>query len=480
MAAELRRCLDALRCQQIPGRAKLQIVVVDNQSTDASSRVADNADAVIVSIPKNEFTWGRALNLGIEKTTGSIILLLSADACPADNRWVAKMTEPFTDQNVAAVYGRQLPWPNAPVDERVRLKKTFGEKPARFDKNNKNILPTGNGMIVSNACAAIRKSVWQQLRYNENIEAGEEGLWSYKVIENGFSILYQPLAEVYHSHRDRVFKLAWRQCQLLRKNLLLKRIKSKKLPLRHLAGFAKRRIINCTQPNISFYYRAEGLIRLPLELAAIAIVMLLTNRDFFNAQNRRIIENKLKDIKLKRLINLLGAAGNYIRWRRRFHSFGWRSRLQRCSMLTNPLAISIGKKVSIRKGARLEAIDTCNGKNPKLTIGDGTSIQFNFHCAAAESVNIGKNVLIAGSVYVTDHDHVFDDPQLLPVNCRRLKTAPVVIADGAFLGEGSMILKGVKIGHRAVVAANAVVTKNVPAGSVAAGVPATIIRKIFE
>ncbi|HUU15938.1 MAG TPA: acyltransferase [Sedimentisphaerales bacterium] len=147
-------------------------------------------------------------------------------------------------------------------------------------------------------------------------------------------------------------------------------------------------------------------------------------------------------------------------------------------MLRNPRSISIGKKVLIRKGARLEAVGEPDGERPKITIGDGTAIQFYFHCGAAESVTIGKNVLISGRVYITDHDHVFDDPELPARNCSKLKSAPVVIEDGVWLGEGCVILKGVTVSERAVVGANAVVTKDVPPFTVVGGVPARVIRKI--
>jgi len=147
-------------------------------------------------------------------------------------------------------------------------------------------------------------------------------------------------------------------------------------------------------------------------------------------------------------------------------------------MLTNPRAISIGKKVLIRKGARLEAVGEPDGGRPKITIGEGTAIQFYFHCGAAESVTIGKNVLISGRVYITDHDHVFDDPELPARNCSKLKSAPVVIEDGVWLGEGCVILKGVTVAERAVVGANAVVTKDVPPFTVVGGVPARVIRDI--
>lgn len=183
-------------------------------------------------------------------------------------------------------------------------------------------------------------------------------------------------------------------------------------------------------------------------------------------------------MKLYRLNNFISAVTNYLRWSWRFGRFGWRSRLESPDMLTNSKDISIGRKVQIRKGARIEAFGKRDGKAPKITIGDGTSIQFYFHCGAAESVNIGKDVLISGCVYISDHDHCFDDPEYSARWSKKLTSKPVIIEDGVWLGEGCVVLKGVTIGKRAVVGANAVVTKDVPPFTVVCGVPAKVIRKI--
>ncbi len=147
-------------------------------------------------------------------------------------------------------------------------------------------------------------------------------------------------------------------------------------------------------------------------------------------------------------------------------------------MLTNPRAISIGRNVLIRKGARLEAVGSDAGDGPRLIIGDGTAIQFYFHCGAAGRVTIGRNVLVGGRVYITDHDHSYDEPDLSARESSRLRVAPVEIGDGAFLGEGCVILKGVHVGKRAVVAANAVVTRDVPDFTVVAGVPAGVVKSV--
>lgn len=176
----------------------------------------------------------------------------------------------------------------------------------------------------------------------------------------------------------------------------------------------------------------------------------------------------------QRLWRGIGAVINYARWSWRFGRFGFRSRISSPALLTNSSRVRIGKGVSIRKGSRIEVVSD----NGSIEIGDGTSIQFDFHCGAANRVVIGKDVLIAGKVYISDHDHVFDHRDLPPRLCRDLVSSPVIIEDGVWLGEGCVVLKGVRIGWRSVVGANAVVTKSVPEGCVVCGVPAKIVRRI--
>lgn len=179
----------------------------------------------------------------------------------------------------------------------------------------------------------------------------------------------------------------------------------------------------------------------------------------------------------RRALNLVSVLWNQLCWRSRFARFGWRSRLDGCDLLHNPHMIAIGSGVHIRKGARLEAMGP-RADQPKIQIGDQTAIQFYFHCGAAESITIGRRVLIAGRVYISDHDHRFDHPELSPRQCTDLISAPVVIEDDAWLGEGCVILKGVTIGRRAVIGANAVVTKDVPPGAIVGGVPARVLRQM--
>jgi len=213
-AAHMQRCLAGLERQILPPSVRLEIIVVDNGSTDESILVARRYGAKTVSVEPDEFTWGRALNMGFARATGHIVLLLSSDTYTSDSNWLCEMLKPFSDSKVAAVYGRQIPYRDAPVDERVRLKKTFPAVSQRFNQNGATVHPTGRGMIASNACAAIRRDAWEALPYDEILAGGEEGPWSYEVLRRGHAIVYQASAKVYHSHSDGPLKQAWRHWEL--------------------------------------------------------------------------------------------------------------------------------------------------------------------------------------------------------------------------------------------------------------------------
>lgn len=152
--------------------------------------------------------------------------------------------------------------------------------------------------------------------------------------------------------------------------------------------------------------------------------------------------------------------------------FGQHSSMPLSTHLVGCEGISIGNDVHIRPFSKLEAIRKPPYRG-QIIIGDRTTAQWFLHIGAAELVEIGSDVLIAGSVYISDHDHDF------PLeNSSELVVSPVKIGDRCWLGEKCSVLKGVTLGSDCLVAAHAVVTKSFPSGSVVAGVPARLIRTL--
>lgn len=140
------------------------------------------------------------------------------------------------------------------------------------------------------------------------------------------------------------------------------------------------------------------------------------------------------------------------------------------------LALCMGTSAVVEFGRRCvldhDMIVECTGT---LRVGEGTI--FGHHCtlAARDSVTIGVDCLIAELVSIRDHDHCFDRMDI-PIRDQGFTIAPVRIGKNVWLASKVSVLKGVTIGDNAIVGANAVVTRDIPANAIAVGVPARVVR----
>jgi acetyltransferase-like isoleucine patch superfamily enzyme len=159
-----------------------------------------------------------------------------------------------------------------------------------------------------------------------------------------------------------------------------------------------------------------------------------------------------------------------------FAGFGQRSVLQPPVRLGGVGRIRIGHDVYVGAGSWLQVLDGA-GAEVALTIGDGTSIVGACVISAARSVRLGRDVLLARNVYISDHQHAFEDTTRPVLAQGVTRVAAVEIGDGAWLGENVVVGPGVTIGRGAVIGANAVVLESVPDHSVAVGVPARVVRR---
>ena len=112
-----------------------------------------------------------------------------------------------------------------------------------------------------------------------------------------------------------------------------------------------------------------------------------------------------------------------------------------------------------------------------VTIGDQTRI--GIHCTVIGPVCIGNNVNLAQGITVTALNHNFKDATRR-IDEQGISTKPVVISDDVWIGANAVILPGVTIGRHVVVAAGAVVTKDVPDNCVVGGVPAKVIKQLAD
>lgn len=146
--------------------------------------------------------------------------------------------------------------------------------------------------------------------------------------------------------------------------------------------------------------------------------------------------------------------------------------------------ISIGKDSTLHKGIILTAWDNYGKQKftPIITIGSNCNIGEYAHITACKEITIGNNVLTGRRIYISDNAHGNSSKEEIniPPNQRPLYVkGAVIIEDNVWIGERACILSGVHIGKGAIIAANAVVTHDVPPACIVGGVPAKILKKII-
>lgn len=148
--------------------------------------------------------------------------------------------------------------------------------------------------------------------------------------------------------------------------------------------------------------------------------------------------------------------------------------------------VSVGKNFRAGERLKLRTFDSWGTLKytPQITIGDNVNIETDCHISAINKVLIGNNVLMASFVYISDHSHgnvnemceeaLFSPPLERPLYSK----GPIIIEDNVWLGEKVSVMPGVHIGRGAIIGANSVVTKDIPAYAVAVGAPAKVIKML--
>ncbi len=182
-AQSLRNVLAALRAQQCD--FAWEVVLVDNESTDDTRSVAETFGARIVTLSRAEFSYGRAINVGVQAARGELVLLLSAHALPIGAYFLASAVAPFSDPQMAAARcllvtsPRQLATWYQPKD--IQYASAAEQRQAESGTAWVGEYPTGG-------CCVIRRAVWEEVKYDEELESNEDKLWASQVLAKGYKI----------------------------------------------------------------------------------------------------------------------------------------------------------------------------------------------------------------------------------------------------------------------------------------------------
>ena len=161
-----------------------------------------------------------------------------------------------------------------------------------------------------------------------------------------------------------------------------------------------------------------------------------------------------------------------------FRSFGKRTAIMLPVQIAGEDRVVLGDRVYVGANSWIQALADGPSNAVAIRIGSGTSIAGACVISAVRSVTLEDDVLIARNVYISDHIHKYDDTSEAILNQGVDKIAPVLIKRGVWLGQNVVVCPGVTIGQGSVIGANAVVTRDIAEFSVAAGVPARVIKQI--
>ncbi len=189
-AAYLPELLSGIRAQVFDG--DIETVIVDSGSSDDTLAIAKAHEARITFIEKEDFSFGRSLNIGCAFATGEILVFVSGHCVPCDTHWLSKLVAALTPEENGYVYGRQIGRDTTQFSERQIFMKYF---PDHANGHNADF-------FCNNANAAIRREIWEKYRFDEGVTGLEDMELARRYVNDGGHIGYVHEAGVFHIHNE--------------------------------------------------------------------------------------------------------------------------------------------------------------------------------------------------------------------------------------------------------------------------------------
>lgn len=190
-ARYLPQLLEAIDAQRSEFRS--EVILVDSGSTDGTLEIAHAHGCRILTITKEEFSFGRSLNRGCDAADGEFLVMISGHCVPCHGSWLQRLVAPLAEGIVAYSYGRQLGGPDTHWSEHRIFAKYF---PERSD------LPQ-QGIYCNNANSALLKSTWSHYRFDEQLTGLEDMHLAQRLVGDGQKVGYVAEAAVFHYHHER-------------------------------------------------------------------------------------------------------------------------------------------------------------------------------------------------------------------------------------------------------------------------------------
>jgi len=201
-----RQTLEMIFAQQVS--YPFEVIVVDSGSQDETLDICREFPVRLLRISPKSFNHGATRNYAISQAQGEFIVLTVQDAVPADKNWINALIQPLIeDAEVAGVYGRQLPKPDSSYITRKRNElwyKGLNKRITRQIRSEEDFakLPLEEKLLTirfDNVNACLRKEVWGKYPFPA-LSYAEDLAWAFEVLKAGYKLVYEPAAQVWHSH----------------------------------------------------------------------------------------------------------------------------------------------------------------------------------------------------------------------------------------------------------------------------------------
>ncbi len=187
--------------QDYPGL--LELIHIDSGSTDNTVEIIRGFKPdKLIQIRAEDYIPGAVLNRGMREARSAWVVFLNSDCQPAGPRWLSDlMAAAQSGPNVGAAFGRQIPRRDCQAVYAHDYARCFGpdRETAQWDH------------FFSMANSAVRRDVWEQHPFREDLQYSEDDEWSRRLVARGWQIAYAEKAAVIHSHNYTLFQ-AFRRC----------------------------------------------------------------------------------------------------------------------------------------------------------------------------------------------------------------------------------------------------------------------------
>jgi rhamnosyltransferase len=190
-ARYLGQVLEGIRLQRCD-HLDVETVVIDSGSTDTTLQIAEEHGCLITHISREDFSFGRSLNMGCEAASGDIFVFVSGHCVPCDEHWLRQLCAPIACGAAEYAYGRQVGGPESRFSE-CRI----------FEKYYPAVSHTPqSGFFSNNANSALARAAWAAQRFDEDLTGLEDMEFAKRLCQAGGRVGYVAEAVVYHYHHE--------------------------------------------------------------------------------------------------------------------------------------------------------------------------------------------------------------------------------------------------------------------------------------